>query len=99
MIPRGKLHISYKDLVSGAYYCLTDKSRKQDVDQDTGKLICLSVRTGFDLILSTLNFAEGSEILVTDINIPDMFNIITGHNLTPVPAEAAYQQNYLYRLL
>lgn len=85
MIPRGKLYISYKNLISGAYYCLTDKSRKHDVDQDTGKLICLSVRTGFDLILSTLNLPEGSEILVTDINIPDMFNIITGHNLTPVP--------------
>ncbi len=85
MIPRGKLYISYKDLISGAYYCLTDKSRERDGDQDTSKLICLSVRTGFDLILSSLNFPEGSEVLVTEINIPDMFNIMTGHNLTPVP--------------
>lgn len=85
MIPRGKLYISYKDLLAGAYYCLTDKSRKQDVDRDANKLMCLSVRTGFDLILTTLNFQAGSEVLVTDINIPDMFSIITGHNLTPVP--------------
>lgn len=87
MIPRGKLYISYKDLFSGVYYCLTDrfKSQKPDVDQDTNKRICLSVRTGFDLVLSSLNFPAGSEILVTNINIPDMFNIITGHNLIPVP--------------
>jgi dTDP-4-amino-4,6-dideoxygalactose transaminase len=87
MIPRGKLYISYKDLVSGIYYCLTDrsKSQKPTVDQNTNKLTCLSVRTGFDLVLSALNFPPGSEILVTNINIPDMFNIITGHNLTPVP--------------
>lgn len=87
MIPRGKLYISYKDLVSGIYYCLTDrfKYQKQGIDQPTNKLICLSVRTGFDLVLSALNFPPGSEILVTNINIPDMFNIITGHNLTPVP--------------
>ncbi|WP_454802077.1 DegT/DnrJ/EryC1/StrS family aminotransferase [Mucilaginibacter phyllosphaerae] len=37
------------------------------------------------MILSTLSFQAGSEVLVTDINIPDMFNIITGHNLTPIP--------------
>ena len=87
MIPRGKLYISYKDLVSGIYYCLTDrfKSQKPTVDQNTNKLTCLSVRTGFDLVLSGLNFPPGSEILVTNINIPDMFNIITCHNLTPVP--------------
>ncbi len=87
MIPRGKLYISYKDLVSGIYYCLTDrfKSQKPTVDQNTNKLICLSVRTGFDLVLSALNFPPGSGVLVTNINIPDMFNIITGHNLTPVP--------------
>ena len=87
MIPRGKLYISYKDLVLGIYYCLTCrvKSQKPDVDQNTNKLTCLSVRTGFDLVLSALNFPPGSEILVTNINIPDMFNIITGHNLTPVP--------------
>lgn len=87
MIPRGKLYISYKDLISGAYYCLTDriKSQKADVDQDTNTLICLSVRTGFDLVLSTLKFPAGSEVLVTNINIPDMFNIISGHQLMAVP--------------
>ncbi|WP_448701926.1 DegT/DnrJ/EryC1/StrS family aminotransferase [Mucilaginibacter sp. AW1-3] len=87
MIPRGKLYISYKDLILGGYYCLTDyfRAQKPDIDQQDNKLICLSVRTGFDLVLSSLSFPPGSEILVTNINIPDMFSIITGHNLASVP--------------
>jgi len=88
MIPRGKLYIRNKDLFTGIYYCFTDYFKPQKVEipeQNTSKLFCLSVRTGFDLVLSALNFPVGSEILVTDINIPDMFRIITGHNLVPIP--------------
>jgi dTDP-4-amino-4,6-dideoxygalactose transaminase len=55
------------------------------------QLVCLSVRTGFDLVLSALNFPPGTEILVTDINIPDMFNIIAGHNLVPIPLKVDKQ--------
>ncbi|MEJ7559210.1 MAG: DegT/DnrJ/EryC1/StrS family aminotransferase [Pedobacter sp.] len=85
MIPRGKLYISTRDIVSGMYFCLTDRFSSPNANQDTDKLICLSVRTGFDLALEVLNFAPGSEILVTDINIPDMFGIIERHNLTSIP--------------
>jgi dTDP-4-amino-4,6-dideoxygalactose transaminase len=87
MIPRGKLYISYKDLISGAYYCLTDRlsSQKRDVHHHTNELICLSVRTGIDLVLNALNFPPGFEMIVTDINIPDMFAIINWHELTLVP--------------
>jgi len=88
MIPRGKLYISNKDLVTGIYYCFTDCFKPQKTDtseQNTNKLICLSVRTGFDLVLSALNFPAGAEILVTAINIPGMFKIIAGHNLIPTP--------------
>jgi dTDP-4-amino-4,6-dideoxygalactose transaminase len=42
--------------------------------QKDNQLVCLSVRTGFDLVLRALNLPAGSEILVTDINIPDMFS-------------------------
>nr|WP_294875839.1 aminotransferase class V-fold PLP-dependent enzyme [uncultured Pedobacter sp.] len=88
MIPRGKLYISNKDLFTGIYYCFADYFRPQKTDiteKNDKKLICLSVRTGFDLVLNSLNFSAGSEILVTDINIPDMFKIIAGHNLTAIP--------------
>ncbi|MDR6945077.1 aminotransferase class V-fold PLP-dependent enzyme [Mucilaginibacter pocheonensis] len=87
MIPRGKLYISYKDSVAGAYYCFTDRFRSQrpDVDQHANELVCLSVRTGIDLVLNALSFPPGSEMIVTDINIPDMFAIINWHELTLVP--------------
>jgi dTDP-4-amino-4,6-dideoxygalactose transaminase len=84
MIPRGKLYISYSDLFTGIYYCLKPK-RKTAIKQKDNELLCLSVRTGFDLVLRALNLPTGSEIMVTDINIPDMFRIITAHNLVPVP--------------
>jgi len=83
MIPRGKLYISYADLLTGLYYCLRS-GRQKAVQQKDNKLVCLSVRTGFDLVLRALNLPVGSEILVTDINIPDMFRIITAHNLKAV---------------
>jgi len=84
MIPRGKLYISYRDLFAGVYYCLNPGSA-QASRQNESSLVCLSVRTGFDLVLRALNLPAGSEILVTDINIPDMFRIITAHNLVAVP--------------
>ncbi|MFB0498950.1 perosamine synthetase [Mucilaginibacter sp. OAE612] len=87
MIPRGKLYISYKNLVEGVYYCLTDRFRSPgpDVDQCANEMVCLSVRTGIDLVLNALNFPPGFEMIVTDINIPDMFAIINWHELTLVP--------------
>jgi perosamine synthetase len=84
MIPRGKLYISYSELFTGLYYCLRP-GRPKAVQPNDGKLVYLSVRTGFDLVLRALNLTAGSEILVTDINIPDMFRIIAGHNLKAVP--------------
>ncbi len=75
------------DLIAGAYYCLTDRFRSQrpDADQYANELLCLSVRTGIDLVLNALNFPSGFEMIVTDINIPDMFAIINWHELTLVP--------------
>ncbi len=88
MIPRGKIDIAYTDIFAGIYYCIADffkVGRDQKKSENKHEFSCLSVRTGFDLVLSALNFPAGSEILVTDINIPDMFNIIATHQLIAVP--------------
>ena len=87
MIPRGKLYISYKELFLGFYYCFTNwfRSKNAVVHQPANEISCLSVRTGVDLVLNTLNFPPGTEIIVTDINIPDMFAIIKKHELIPIP--------------
>lgn len=53
--------------------------------------ICLSVRTGFDLLLSALNFGAGGEIIVVAINIAHMFKIIEDHKLKVVPVDVDIQ--------
>jgi perosamine synthetase len=48
---------------------------------------CLSVRTGFDLLLGALALPKGSEVLVSAITIPDMIRVIERHGLVPVPVD------------
>ncbi|TDQ11904.1 aminotransferase class V-fold PLP-dependent enzyme [Pedobacter metabolipauper] len=87
MIPRGKLDISFSDIGTGIYYCISKflKFNRSLSPLKDNTLLCLSVRTGFDLTLSALKLPAGSEIIVTNINIPDMFAIIKAHGLVAVP--------------
>src|SRR5476651_614042 len=88
MIPRGILDIPYTDVFRGLYYCFLDFFKIKEVynpPTNEGEVICLSVRSGFDVLLSALDLPIGSEIIVTGINIPDMFAIITAHQLVAVP--------------
>lgn len=48
-------------------------------------LPCLSVRTGLDLYLRVMNYAPGSEVIMSAINIPDMVYIVRHHGLKVVP--------------
>ncbi len=89
MIPRGKLDISFKTLFRGFGYCVSSSFNQQGQNLlvgDTG-IYCLSVRTGLHLTLRALNFEPGAEILVTAINIPDMFGILGSHHLKLVPLQ------------
>lgn len=88
MIPRGILDITYTDVFRGLYYCFLDFIKIKEAynhPRNEDEVICLSVRSGFDVLLSALDLPIGSEIIVTDINIPDMFAIITAHQLVAVP--------------
>ena len=48
---------------------------------------CLSVRTGFDLLLSALNLPKNSEIIVSALTIEGMLKIIEEHGLVAVPVD------------
>jgi perosamine synthetase len=48
---------------------------------------CLSVRSGFDLLLTVLELPKGSEVLVSAITIPDMIRIVEHHGLVAVPVD------------
>ncbi|ELT98926.1 hypothetical protein CAPTEDRAFT_218055 [Capitella teleta] len=50
-------------------------------------LALLSVRTGLDLYLSVMQFARGSEIIVSAINIPSVIQILRHHGLHVVPLD------------
>ncbi|HID75722.1 MAG TPA: DegT/DnrJ/EryC1/StrS aminotransferase family protein [Planctomycetaceae bacterium] len=50
-------------------------------------LVCLSVRTGFDLLLQAVRFPRGSHLLMSAINIGDMVRIVEHHGLVPVPVD------------
>lgn len=89
MIPRVKLDLSFSDTFTGIGYCLAVDFRKNKMTPDfptaPDRIVTLSVRTGLDLLLTALNYPPGTEILVSDINIPDMFHIIRAHQLVPIP--------------
>ncbi|WP_339728599.1 aminotransferase class I/II-fold pyridoxal phosphate-dependent enzyme [uncultured Gimesia sp.] len=54
---------------------------------DNDALVCLSVRSGFDLLLQALNLPPGSEILFSAVTIQDMPLIAEAHHLIPVPVD------------
>jgi perosamine synthetase len=92
---RKRLDISIKDLFYGIYSCFTLDSRNsltrkiERIWEQNGQksLICLSIRTGFDLLFQTLKFEPGSEILMSALTIPDMPKIVAHHGLVPVPVD------------
>jgi len=94
MIPRGRLDIGWSDLLFGFFACLGSGDREaaerrvEAIWSDEGDaLACLSVRSGFDLLLTALDYPPGSEILVSAINIRDMVRIVHEHGLVPVPVD------------
>ena len=89
MTPRGRLDITFYALFKGICLCLAELFgiglSETPEDNDENALSCLSVRTGFDLILRSLNLEPGSALLMTNINIPDMFSIVASHQLVTIP--------------
>jgi dTDP-4-amino-4,6-dideoxygalactose transaminase len=50
-------------------------------------LVCLSVRTGLDLLLDALDLPAGDEIALSAITHPDMARVVEAHGLRPVPVD------------
>lgn len=87
MIARGRLDIRFTELFKSALFCIGSACgfKKEQPQFSERQLPCLSVRTGLHLVLEALNLESGDEILVADINIPDMFAIIAAYHLKVVP--------------
>jgi dTDP-4-amino-4,6-dideoxygalactose transaminase len=94
MIPRKQFDIGWVDLAYGLARCFVSPARnamREHLEHawsaDGNALACLSVRSGFDLVLRQLALPRGSEILVSAITIRDMVSIIEHHGLRAVPVD------------
>ncbi|MCA9015743.1 MAG: DegT/DnrJ/EryC1/StrS aminotransferase family protein [Planctomycetaceae bacterium] len=99
---RLRLDVGWRDLCFGCYTSLLPGDRpaaQTELENLWSKgqndaLACLSVRSGFDLLLQALALPTGSEILFSAVTIPDMPLIAQAHDLVPVPVDlcgSAYQ--------
>jgi dTDP-4-amino-4,6-dideoxygalactose transaminase len=94
MIPRGTPDLSWVDLGAGLLGgIIPDSAARMQArvearwSRDNDSLVCLSVRSGFDLVLQELALPPGSEILVSALTIRDMCRIIEHHRLVAVPID------------
>lgn len=98
MIPRKRLDIGWRDVLSGIGSCLwarreaAERKLRRAWPGGDAALACLSVRSGFDALLSVLDFPAGSEILVSAVTIRDMTRILQAHGLVAVPVDLDIQQ-------
>ena len=61
--------------------------RVQAILAGPNTLVCLSVRSGLDLLLTVMDYPKGTEILVTAVTIRNIVNIIEHHGLVAVPVD------------
>lgn len=94
MIPRGTPDIGWADLGFGLLRsCWPDNPAATQSRIETcwssprDTLACLSVRSGFDLLLQAVAWPVGSEVLVSAVTIPDMIALVEQHGLVPVPID------------
>ena len=94
MIPRGRPDIAWTDLcaalagglVPGDYArCRSRAATAFRAGENC--LPCLSVRSGWDLVLRATAWPRGSELIVSAINLDDMLRIARHHGLVPVPVD------------
>ena len=91
---RKRLDIGWGDLAWAAGRCLVpdldgDAARRTETawSPDGDALFCLSVRSGFDLLLTALALPRGSEVLMSAITVPGMVHVAEAHGLVPVPVD------------
>ena len=94
MIVRARLDVSWSDMAFGAVSCLVPRSRRRLEERIRGAVpggdeavVCLAVRSGFDLLLEAAALPAGSEVLLSAITVPDMPAIVRAHGLVPVPVD------------
>jgi perosamine synthetase len=91
---RKRLDIGWSDFMYGVWRTLAPRDAVRaaaDVEslwpEPARMLACLSVRSGFDMLLCAAALPPGSEVLVSAVTIPDMVRIVEHHGLIAVPVD------------
>ena len=92
LYPRHYLDISTRDLIlgtSGANAGSDPLHEIESAEKDIGSdaLVTLSVRSAWDLVLTALDFPEGSELIMSAVTIPHMQHIAEAHGLVVIPID------------
>jgi perosamine synthetase len=95
MIPRSDLDIGWTDLLAATGYCaMPQRASRLHADVEAAwaapkaeAVVCLSVRSAFDMLLHVLALPRGSEIIFSAVTIPDMPRIARAHGLVPIPMD------------
>ena len=94
MWPRKQLDIGWRDLAFGLIQVARSRALPSTAAVvDDGwipadeAVVTLSVRTGWDLLLTALALPTGSEVLVSAVTIADMVRIVEHHGLVPVAVD------------
>jgi perosamine synthetase len=90
--PRLRLDISFSDLLFALAACVFARRRLQEdrVLRAWGSpdgIVCLSVRSGFELLLDALQLEAGDEIAFSAITHPDMVRIAEARGLRVLPVD------------
>lgn len=99
---RLRLDIGWRDLGRGLLAALIPGGHRAAMRRlealwspEGDALACLSVRSGFDLLLQSLELPAGSEVLFSAITIRDMPHIAEAHGLVPVPVDLAGSDSHV----
>ena len=92
---RRRFDIDWIDIAWASARCIVPTASAADARRrlesawagDHDAVACLSVRTGFDLLLRALALPPGSEVLMSALNVPGMFRIVKEYGLVPVPLD------------
>jgi perosamine synthetase len=90
--PRLRLDVSFADLLFAASACIGARQGNRDARLleawgEPDGVVCLSVRSAFDLLLDALSLAPGDEVAFSAVTHPDMVRIAEAHGLRPLPVD------------
>ena len=95
---RKRLDVSVLDMAHGLLACVLPPSPSGGGTSPVERLgalweppdsvvVCLSVRSGWDLLLGSVDWPPGSEVVMSGLTIPHLARLVREHGYVPVPVD------------